>query len=231
MRISEAFAARVSALTTDRLVITRKGGKAAVIPLPEHTVEALRAMAGTTGTEIARGDEADRWLFATASGHPWNRTDAAKLLTRLAQKADITKKVSPHVLRHTHATLALELGVALHHLQDSLGHTDPRTTRRYDHTRSRLEQGCDEDVPRQRLPELPRYDLHEKDSDGPRRQLFPEPVRARANDRGSGVDRDGRRAAERLRVCQRVDRRCRRAGPGRDGRAARASACGSRRGP
>ena len=139
VRISEAFAARVSALTTDRLVITRKGGKAAVIPLPEHTVEALRAMAGTTGTEIARGDEADRWLFATASGHPWNRTDAAKLLTRLAQKADITKKVSPHVLRHTHATLALELGVALHHLQDSLGHTDPRTTRRYDHTRSRLE--------------------------------------------------------------------------------------------
>ena len=139
MRISEAFAARVSALTTDRLVITRKGGKAAVIPLPEHTVEALRAMAGTTGTEIARGDEADRWLFATASGHPWNRTDAAKLLSRLAQQAGIVKRVSPHVLRHTHATLALELGVALHHLQDSLGHTDPRTTRRYDHTRSRLE--------------------------------------------------------------------------------------------
>ena len=139
VRISEALGTRASALSADRLVITRKGGKTAVMPLPEHTVEALRAMAGTTGTELARGDEAERWLFATTSGRPWARTDAAKLLTRLAQKAGITKRVSPHVLRHTHATLALELGVPLHHLQDSLGHTDPRTTRRYDHTRHRLE--------------------------------------------------------------------------------------------
>lgn len=139
VRISEALGARVSALSADRLVITRKGGKTAVVPLPGHTVEALRVMAGTTGTELTHGDDVERWLFATASGRPWARTDAAKLLTRLAQKAGITKKVSPHVLRHTHATLALELGVALHHLQDSLGHTDPRTTRRYDHTRHRLE--------------------------------------------------------------------------------------------
>ena len=139
VRISEALGARTSALSSDRLVVARKGGKAAVVPLPEHTVKALRGMAGTTGTELARGDEADRWVFATASGRPWARMDAAKLLTRLAQKAGITKKVSPHVLRHTHATLALDLGVPLHHLQDSLGHTDPRTTRRYDHTRSRLE--------------------------------------------------------------------------------------------
>lgn len=139
VRISEALEAKLSALSTDRLVITRKGGKTAVIPLPEHTVAALRVMAGSTGTELARGDEAERWLFATASGRPWDRTDAAKVLTRLALKAGLGKRVSPHVLRHTHATLALELGVALHHLKDSLGHTDTRTTRRYDHTRHRLE--------------------------------------------------------------------------------------------
>lgn len=139
MRISEALGTRTSALSSDRLVITRKGGKQAVIPLPEHTVEALRTMTGATGVELARGDEADPWLFPTANGRPWARTDAAKLLTRLASTAGIDKRVTPHVLRHTHATLALELGVALHHLQDSLGHTDPRTTRRYDHTRHRLE--------------------------------------------------------------------------------------------
>ncbi len=139
VRISEALTAQVSALSADRLVITRKGGKPAVIPLPEHTVAALRAMTGAAGTELTRGDEADRRLFATNSGSPWARTDAAKLLTRLALKAGLDKRVSPHVLRHTHATLALSLGIPLHHLQDSLGHTDPRTTRRYDHTRHRLE--------------------------------------------------------------------------------------------
>lgn len=139
VRISEALEARVSDLSADRLVITRKGGKTAVVPLPAHTVKALRAMTGATGAELARGNETEQWLFTTASRRAWDRTDAAKMLTRLAQQAGIATKISPHVLRHTHATLALELGVPLHHLQDSLGHADPRTTRRYDHTRHRLE--------------------------------------------------------------------------------------------
>lgn len=139
MRISEALTARVSGLSSDRLVITRKGGKSAAVWLPDRTVEALRAITETTGEEIARGDEPDGLIFTTGSGGPWDRTDVAKLLRRLGRQADISKRVTPHVIRHTHATLALELGVPLHHLQDSLGHKDPRTTRRYDHARSRLE--------------------------------------------------------------------------------------------
>lgn len=138
VRISEALTAKESGLSSDRLVITRKGDKTAVVPLPDHTVTALRAMAGSTGEEVARGNEADPLLFTTRSGSPWDRTDVAKLMRRLAKGAGISKKVTPHVLRHTHATLALELGVPLHHLQDSMGHQDPRTTRRYDHSRSRL---------------------------------------------------------------------------------------------
>lgn len=81
-----------------------------MIPLPGHTVATLPEVAGSTRHEVARADETDRWLFATASGRPWARTDAAKLLTRLAQKAGIATRVSLHVLRHTHATLALVLG-------------------------------------------------------------------------------------------------------------------------
>lgn len=139
MRISEALTARASGLSSDRLVVTRKGGKAAAMWLPEHTVESLRKLTDATGKEIIRGNEADELLFTTRNGGPWERTDAAKLLRRLGQRAGIPKTVTPHVLRHTHATLALQLGVPLHHLQDSLGHHDPRTTRRYDHARSRLE--------------------------------------------------------------------------------------------
>lgn len=139
VRISEALTADLSDLASDRLTITRKGGAQAVIHLPGHTTEALRALTGTTGSELARGNERDRLIFTTATGRPWDRNDAARTLTRLASQAGITKPVTPHVLRHTHATLALDLGVPLHHLQDSLGHRDPRTTRRYDHSRSRLE--------------------------------------------------------------------------------------------
>lgn len=139
VRISEALTAGRSGLTSDRLTVTRKGGAQAVIHLPGHTADTLRVLTGTTGAELARGNERDRLIFTTATGRPWDRNDAARTLTRLASHAGTTKPVTPHVLRHTHATLALELGVPLHHLQDSLGHRDPRTTRRYDHSRTRLE--------------------------------------------------------------------------------------------
>lgn len=146
IRISEALTARSSGLSDDRLVIMRKGKTEAVVYLPEHTVEAIRAMNGSTGRELLRGDEKDPLLFTTQSGRPWDRNDASRLLHRLARRAGISKKMSPHVLRHTHATLALELGVPLQHLQDSLGHRDPRTTRRYDHSRNRFEQGSSRQV-------------------------------------------------------------------------------------
>lgn len=138
VRISEALTARASGLGADRLVIRRKGGKKAVIYLPEHTVAALRAMTGAEGDELALGLERDALIFTTGTGRAWPRNNAHTTLTALARRAGIEKKMSSHVLRHTHATLALELGVPLHHLQDSLGHADPRTTRRYDHSRKRL---------------------------------------------------------------------------------------------
>lgn len=139
IRISEALTTTRAGLGADRLVITRKGGTRAVIHLPEHTSAALHCLIGATGTEIATGNESDQLLFTTATGAPWDRTEASRALTRLARTAGIRTRVTPHVLRHTHATLALGAGVALHHLQDSLGHKDPRTTRRYDHARTRLE--------------------------------------------------------------------------------------------
>ncbi|WNB88618.1 tyrosine-type recombinase/integrase [Glutamicibacter protophormiae] len=138
VRISEALTATEAGLFRDRLIIRRKGGKKAVVALPEHTATALYGLVGIMGADVATGHEADRLIFTTRTGAPWARTNAHTTLTRLATKAGITKPMSSHVLRHTHATLALDLGVPLHHLQDSLGHADPRTTRRYDHSRRRL---------------------------------------------------------------------------------------------
>lgn len=139
VRISEALSATEADLGADTLKIRRKGGKTALVPLSDSLRIVLRELTGTTGTEIARGDEPSRPIFRTRTGAAWKRTDAARVMRVISQKAGIEKIVTPHVLRHTHATLALGHGVPLHHLQDSLGHSDPRTTRRYDHDRSRLE--------------------------------------------------------------------------------------------
>jgi len=42
--------------------------------------------------------------------------------------------MSPHSLRHSAITFALDAGATLRDVQDYAGHKDPRTTRRYDHS-------------------------------------------------------------------------------------------------
>lgn len=141
LRISEASNIRQADISDGRLLITRKGGKKSAVYLPEHTLRNLRELTQTTGLEVENLENkgTSPLVFITRTGKPWQRSNVDGLLRTLALKAGINKTVSAHVLRHTHATLALEMGVALHHLQDSLGHKDTRTTRRYDHARSRLE--------------------------------------------------------------------------------------------
>lgn len=141
LRISEALNIRESDISEGRLLITRKGGKKSAVYLPEHTLRNLRELTQTTGREVENLENkgGSALVFVTRTGKPWQRSNVDGLLRKIALKTGIKKTVSAHVLRHTHATLALEMGVALHHLQDSLGHKDPRTTRRYDHARSRLE--------------------------------------------------------------------------------------------
>ena len=141
LRISEALNIKEADISEGRLLITRKGGKKSAVYLPEHTLRNLRELTQTTGHDVENLQDTgvSPLVFVTRTGRSWQRTNVDGLLRKLALQSGIRKTVSAHVLRHTHATLALEMGVALHHLQDSLGHKDPRTTRRYDHARTRLE--------------------------------------------------------------------------------------------
>jgi site-specific recombinase XerD len=54
-----------------------------------------------------------------------------------AQRAGLTKRCTPHTLRHSYATHLLEAGVDLITLQAILGHHDLRTTAHYVHVDSR----------------------------------------------------------------------------------------------
>ncbi len=49
-------------------------------------------------------------------------------------------RLSPHSLRHTTITAALDAGVSLRDVQDYAGHADPRMTRRYDRARYSLDR-------------------------------------------------------------------------------------------
>lgn len=59
-----------------------------------------------------------------------------------AERAGITKRVTPHVLRHCFATHLLEGGADIRTVQDFLDHESVETTRIYTHVMQKSGLGC-----------------------------------------------------------------------------------------
>ena len=140
LRIDEALSRDVEHLTYDFghrvLELTRKGGKRSTEALAPATARALEAYIGerTTGP-----------IFLDRNGRRMTEPGAWRLVRRLARRAELpaADRLSPHSLRHSAITAALNAAVPFRDVQDFAGHADPRTTRRYD-----------------RLPQQPRPPRH-----------------------------------------------------------------------
>ena len=62
---------------------------------------------------------------------PVGARQVQKIVKEIANKAKIRKQVTPHILRHTFATLALQKGISLASVQKALGHDRLETTAIY----------------------------------------------------------------------------------------------------
>jgi site-specific recombinase XerD len=113
------------------LLVRRNGGKIVLIPLDRRTVRAV---------DLAVGERVEGPIFLAASGERLDRHGAARIVARTARTAGITKRVTPHTLRHAFITAALDAGVPLRDVQEAASHADPRTTRRYDRARVSLDR-------------------------------------------------------------------------------------------
>lgn len=135
LRIGEICRANIDDLSIDRwhhtLAIIGKGDKPALVPLPPRTAHALAD---------AIRDRTDGPLILTRDGTRLTRASAANTVSRLARRAGITKHITPHSLRHSAITAALNAGVALRDVQEFARHADPRTTIRYDRARHSLDR-------------------------------------------------------------------------------------------
>jgi site-specific recombinase XerD len=77
----------------------------------------------------------DGRLFPGRSNDGGTSYEAARIAFRKAKiEAGITRKVSPHALRHSFATHLIDMGCDVTTVQALLGHTDLRTTMVYTHT-------------------------------------------------------------------------------------------------
>jgi integrase/recombinase XerD len=72
-------------------------------------------------------------LFLNASGGRLSTQGMTNVIARLRREARIRRHVTPHMLRHTVATLLLRNGVDIRVVQEFLGHASIATTQRYTH--------------------------------------------------------------------------------------------------
>jgi integrase/recombinase XerD len=134
MRVSELVGLPLSALDLEEgfLTVFGKGSKERLVPVGEPALRAVRRYLADVRPKLDKGGGQGR-VFLNARGAPLSRTSVWTLVKESARRAGITKKVSPHTLRHTFATHLLEGGADLAAVQELLGHADISTTQIYTH--------------------------------------------------------------------------------------------------
>jgi len=134
LRVSELVTLPMNALhlTEGWLKVRGKGGKERLLPLGEPAVERVQAYLTSSREQLMRGRRTLQ-VFVNGRGEGMTRQGFWKLLRGYAQQARITKRLSPHTLRHSFATHLLEHGADLRSVQQMLGHSDISTTQIYTH--------------------------------------------------------------------------------------------------
>jgi integrase/recombinase XerC len=72
-------------------------------------------------------------LFVNFAGHQLSTQGVARIVAETASSAEVAQRVTPHMIRHTVATLLLRFGADIRIVQEVLGHASIATTQRYTH--------------------------------------------------------------------------------------------------
>lgn len=142
VRVSELVNLKMNQINLNQGVIRiiGKGDRERLIPLGEEAQNWLRGYIDESRGEILLGRQTD-YLFPTRRGEHMTRQAFWQIIKRCSVKAGITKRLSPHTVRHAFATHLLNNGADLRVVQLLLGHSDVSTTQIYTHVaRERLKQ-------------------------------------------------------------------------------------------
>lgn len=150
LRVSELCNLKMSDLyfTEGFVKVEGKGSKQRIVPISQRSIKEIRYwLIDRQAWRVKPGYE--DYVFLARWGKGISRIMIFHLIKELADKAGITKKISPHTFRHSFATHLLEGGANLRAIQAMLGHESITTTEIYTHIdRDRLRQEIIEHHPR-----------------------------------------------------------------------------------
>lgn len=135
IRVSELIKIRKEDidLSKNSLKVFGKGSKERIVFFNNYTKKLLKEY-------LDKYKFGDRdYIFPGRGSETIHYVTVERVLNRLKRKAGLSKKVTPHILRHSFATYALSQGMDIREIQELLGHASLRTTQVYTHvTRERL---------------------------------------------------------------------------------------------
>lgn len=140
LRVSELTELKISRLNLDDgfVIVLGKGQKQRLVPLSPTSISLIQDYIEIRAYGPIKPGNEDI-LFLNRRGAAMTRIMIFYMIRDCAMAAGITKKVSPHTLRHSFATHLLEGGANLRAIQEMLGHESIATTEIYLHLdRSRL---------------------------------------------------------------------------------------------
>ena len=134
VRVSELVALKLQDILFQDGVarVFGKGAKERIVPVGRRALGQVSLYAREVRPTLDRG-KGRGFLFLNARGSPLSRVGAWGIIKTTARRAGLSKRVTPHTLRHTFATHLLEGGADLRAVQEMLGHADLSTTQLYTH--------------------------------------------------------------------------------------------------
>jgi len=150
LRVSELCLLELAGIERELgvLKVIGKGNKQRIVPFGESAGTALDTYLGRGRPALLKG-KASRHVFVTARGGAMTRQCFWNLLRIYGIQAGISRRLTPHVVRHSFATHLVEGGADLRSVQVMLGHADISTTQVYTHVaRGRLREVLDKHHPR-----------------------------------------------------------------------------------
>jgi integrase/recombinase XerD len=138
LRVSELVSIKLEHFHTDPTetfiwltVIQGKGNKQREVKIPSELWNLI-----TDYQRQQQLTDPDQRLF------PLTTRQVERIIQKARERTESNKKVTPHWLRHTNATLALLHGATLQQVQETLGHNQINTTQRYLHTVNQIKKAA-----------------------------------------------------------------------------------------